>query len=182
MECLIGTIIPWANTFEPQDWMFCKGQTLTIQQYQALFGVIGNRFGGDGITNFKLPNLCGEVIVGTKGNYSMAQTGGSIGVTLTQNTMPPHNHNVQGNANSKTSGSNSPDQTKVLGVATTGGAKPVPIPMYDVYTNNQGDLVNFHPSSIGTAGAATVAEHENRQPYLALNYIICLVGDYPVRN
>lgn len=182
MECLIGTIIPWANSFEPMDWAFCQGQTLSIQQFQALYSVIGTKFGGDGVTNFKLPNLSGMAIVGNGANYAMGQTGGSIGVTLTQSTMPSHNHNVQGNANSKTSGSNSPDQTKVLGVAITAGSRPMPTPMYDVYTNNQGDLVSFHPVSIEATGAATVTEHENRQPYLALNYIICLFGDYPSRG
>ena len=85
--------------FEPRDWLFCKGQTLYINQYQALFALIGNRYGGNGTTTFSLSNLSGRVIVGVgqgagTSDYTLGQIGGTETVALTENQMPAHIHTI----------------------------------------------------------------------------------------
>lgn len=96
-EMYIGMIVPFAGNFAPEGWLLCQGQELQIQQYQALFSIIGNYYGGNRTTTFKLPNLCGRALVGVgtavSGTvYSLGKEAGNETVALNVNNLPPHNH------------------------------------------------------------------------------------------
>lgn len=174
MEAFIGTIIAWPIDFAPEGWLFCKGQTLNIAQYQALYSLIGNRYGGDGRTTFMLPNLSGRVIVGAgesagTSNYMLAQTGGAETVALTVNQIPSHTHSIT--ASTDQAGTNIPGGNAVLAKAEDDMGTA-----YNIYKTGG---ANTAMSPTGSTGQN--APHSNVQPYLSLNYIICINGIYPPR-
>lgn len=174
MDYFIGTIIPWTGSFEPNGWLYCDGRQMPIMQWSALYSVIGLRYGGDGKMFFNLPNLNGRVAVGAI-NHS-AYTGGCEAVTLTTSQMPAHVHNIQANTNSTIAGASIPDPDKSPGVSKAGlGATQI----YRQYTNPT-DLVNLKTDTLSDFG--TPGAHTNLQPYLATRYIICVIGEYPVRS
>src|SRR3954468_4021761 len=84
--------------FPPQGWAQCNGQTLPINQNQALFSLLGTYYGGDGVRNFALPDLRGRVPIGTQGSYVVGQVGGEATHTLTLPEEPMHTHFVQATA------------------------------------------------------------------------------------
>lgn len=98
----MGTIILFAGNFAPQGWMTCEGQSLSVNQYQALFSILGTVYGGDGTTNFKLPDLrgafptqCSNVSSAHPGGtYTLGQVGGAQSATITAINLPPHTHNI----------------------------------------------------------------------------------------
>lgn len=158
------TIFPfhWA----PEGYLSCNGQSLSVVQNQALYSLIGNYFGGDH-TNFRLPDLRGRVVVGYGqgeglSNYTLGQKGGVEGVTLTVPQLPAHSHALMASNQSNT---NSP----VGAFSADSGS--------NAYNNTGG--VTMNAGAIGNAGGSQA--HENRQPYLALNYCIATQGIYPMR-
>ena len=175
MEAFIGTIMAWPIAWAPEGWALCQGQTLNISQHQALFSLLGTTYGGNGTTTFALPNLAGRVIIGVgqgagTSNYQLGQAGGVETVALSANQLPAHNHSIPANTNP--AGISTPSATAVLSQAVTEdtgeGCK--------LYTTAAAN------SSIAPTGiAGQNAAHPNVQPYLALNYIICLNGLYPPR-
>jgi microcystin-dependent protein len=98
MDGYLGTVLPMGINFAPRNWVNSEGQSLPIQQYAALYSLMGILYGGDGRTNFGLPNLKGRfplgmgMTPGTSENYSQGATGGASHVTLTANNLPPHIH------------------------------------------------------------------------------------------
>lgn len=99
MECFIGTILPWPMNWAPVGWALCQGQSMPIAQNQALFALLGIQFGGNGTSNFNLPDLRGRVPLGMgtypttpPTTYIVGQTGGSATTTLTVNNLPTHSH------------------------------------------------------------------------------------------
>ena len=153
--------------FEPQGWAFCDGRLLPINQNQALFALLGTMYGGDGHTNFALPDLRGRVPVGFGqsaggSTYDLGSTGGAESVKLGTAELPSHSHPVRGNS---TSGSKKDPTGAVPG---KGGA-------YAATQNAKMSTVMLGKTGGGQA-------HENRPPYLSLNYIIALVGIFPSRN
>ena len=150
--------------FPPKNWAFCNGQLLPINQNQALFSLLGTTYGGDGRVNFALPDLRGRAPLHT-GNISWGQKDGKEFHTLTQSEMPAHTHQAQA--------SNSTGNT----VLPT-GALPAnsPAKIYHTPTN----LTSLNPASVTNAGGSQA--HENRQPFLVLNFIIALIGIFPPRS
>jgi microcystin-dependent protein len=146
----------------------CNGQTMQINSNQALFSLLGTTFGGDGRTTFLLPNLQGRtpVGVGTNGpnNIIYGQKGGEETHTLIPNEVPQHNHalNVVAGANLQSPNGN------MLG---SGGANVYAAPA------NPGAM---RAGTLGTVGSSQA--HENRQPYLVMNWLIALTGLFPSRN
>jgi len=94
MDPFLGEIRMFVGNFAPQGWLLCNGQSLPVAQNQALFSIIGTYYGGDGINNFKLPNLTHLSPVQYAGNEKPGITGGSASVALTAANLPQHTHAV----------------------------------------------------------------------------------------
>lgn len=180
----IGEIRPFAFGYYPADgnWLPCDGSTLSIQQYQALFAVIGTLYGGNGTSTFQLPNLPGLAMLGTgqgQGlqNYTLGQQSGQASVTLNQNQMPPHNHTVTAINAKATDTYPAPNGTSHLSrFGSPGGIS-------FAYTDQalteaaslSGESLTPYP------GGGTAAQpHDNRQPWLAFTYAIACNGIFPV--
>jgi microcystin-dependent protein len=88
----VGGMLQYAGSIPPSGWLSCQGQTLNISDYSSLFNVIGNVYGGDGVTTFGLPDLRGRIPLGMNNSYSLGSTGGSETHTLAISEMPSHNH------------------------------------------------------------------------------------------
>lgn len=99
MDSYIGTIMAWAPSYAPYGWMFCQGQSLPINQYAAVYALLGNKYGGTS-TTFNLPDLRGRIPVGAGNNpntgtaYLLGTTGGSESYTLLSSNLPPHTHTI----------------------------------------------------------------------------------------
>ena len=187
MEGTIGEIKLFAGTFAPRNWLYCQGQLLEIAQNTALFSLLSTQFGGNGTTNFALPDLRGRVPVGAGrgpglSDYRQGQLGGQEQVVLTAAQMPSHDHpatldlSTTLNGVSDNASSASPQNAK-MATATQ-----------NVYKSRGGTNVAMAADSIEASGTATVQAnggsqpHYNMQPYLGLNYIICVQGMFPSRN
>ena len=165
----VGEIRLFAGNFAPQGWFLCQGQALPIAQYDVLFSLIGTTYGGDGVSTFNVPNLTGRVPVhqGTLtggGNYVLGQLGGAEQVSLTSGQVGAHSHTVLCTTAPGTSAA-------AAGSVLAGSATPL-------YSN---------AAANGSMGAGTTVvggslPHENRPPYLALNFIIAWQGIYPSQS
>ena len=167
----IGMIRLVGFNFAPVGWALCQGQSLPISQNTALFSLIGTTFGGDGVQTFNLPDLRSRVAVGQgQGQglspYVQGQIGGQEGVALTTQQAPAHTHTLMASGNVTT-----PNPGPTLALGTPAAA----VRMYAA-----GSPTPLAPSSIGSFGGN--ASHENRQPFLALNFIIALQGIFPTQN
>lgn len=171
-----GEIRIFAGQIPPDNWVLCDGRTLALNDYQELFSLIGTTFGGNGVSNFAVPNLSGRVAVGD-GNgtgltpRTVGQAGGSDTVTLTEAQMPAHTHTFNA--------SSTPGTTPTAGnnyLATVDS----PYHMYLDTTQSTATYGAFSTTAIGGAGAS--GPHLNSQPSLVLNYMICLRGLYPPIN
>ena len=146
MDAFLSTILIWPANFAPVGWALCTGQLLSISQNTAIFSLLGTTYGGDGVTNFALPNLQGRVPVGAGQGpglspYIIGQTGGVESVTLNINTIPPHTHpatqnlTVSSPAVTTTGTTNQPSPTVVPAAPTDAARNPVNI--YSNATPNQ---------------------------------------------
>jgi microcystin-dependent protein len=180
MDPYLGEIRIFGGPYVPENWMACDGSLISIQQYQALYSLLGTTYGGDGRTTFGLPDLRGRVVVnqGTAATgtaYALAQKGGAETVTVTTAQLPSHAHTflVSNTAGTQTSPSNA-----FL-------ANPV-----DPTATNPKTVLNYLPDSApetlqplinnALTGAGGNVPHYNMQPYIVLNHIICVAaGNYP---
>lgn len=187
MEGTIGEIVLFAGNFAPRNWAFCDGQLIAISQNDALFSLIGTTYGGDGRTTFALPDLRGRVPLGVGGgpglpSYSQGQAGGSERVSLTQAQIPSHTHGVDTSSWRARLGAFAGQATfPTPGAAERLAAFP---PMVLPYSDNDSGLTPLGApgltTTVNTAGSSQA--HENRQPLLGVNYVICLFGIYPSRT
>jgi microcystin-dependent protein len=170
----LGEIRLFPFNFAPLGWAMCNGQLLPISQNTAVFSLLGTQFGGNGTSNFALPNLqgSGALDFGNGAGLSereIGETGGSAAVTLLTNEIPAHTHSLKsaattGNAASPAGNSfGSAPRGKPPGYAAPGGA-----------------VVAMSASAVGSAGSGQ--PHNNMQPYLTLNYCIALQGIFPARS
>lgn len=151
--------------FAPKGWALCDGQLMPINQNQALFSLLGTTYGGDGTTNFALPDLRGKVPFHFGNGFSLGQTGGETSHTLSSQEMAAHNHlPIASSANAT--------------LASPGG---------NFWAN--GAASAYGPTADVDMSAQTLLEvlggnqpHENMSPYLVLNFIIALVGIFPSHN
>jgi len=170
----VGQILAVGFNFAPVGWLLCNGQTLPIAQYQVLFQLIGTTYGGDGVNTFALPNLSGRVPVNQGQGpglspYVLGQIAGSDSVTLIANQVGAHSHSLWASAQA---GSTATPGTTV---ALAQNAQPL-VDIYSAAAPN----TTMAGSSIGNAGGSQ--PHENRQPLLAINYIIAFEGIFPSQN
>lgn len=183
MEEFIGIVKLFAGNFAPKGWALCNGQIMSIAQNTALFSILGTTYGGDGISTFALPNLQGAAPVGVGTDrlgttYVQGQVGGSSNVTLTTAQLPAHNHTPTLGYNSGNAALAKPTATSVPAcpgytsgrdfVATFGFIEATP----DIKMTN-----TITETTIGQNNPISIM-----QPYLAMNYIICLEGIFPSRN
>jgi microcystin-dependent protein len=159
--------------FAPQGWAFCDGQLLPLSQNTALFSLLGTTYGGDGKSNFALPNLqgCAPMHPGQGPGLSLhdlGETGGSDDVQLIGSEIPGHSHNVTASALAATS--QTPSAT--VGLARSRG--------FAAYSTSTAGLVQLSPNAIGPVG--NDLPHNNLMPYLTLNFCIALQGVFPPRS
>ncbi|QUL37815.1 phage tail protein [Erythrobacter sp. JK5] len=178
MDPFIGQIVMFGGNFAPRGWAFCDGQLLSIAQNTALFSILGTIYGGDGRTNFALPEMRGRVVM-HEGNgpgldpKNLGERGGVNTNTLTVNNLPPHNHTATLHAESDVGTSGNPTNS-MLGVIT--GANKIYAPSVPAAN------VPMHPDSIVVSNTGSGQSFTNEPPYTVVNYIIALVGTFPSRN
>ena len=183
MEGYISEVRIFAGNFAPLSWAFCNGQLLNINDNSALFSLLGTTYGGDGINTFGLPDLQSRVPVHPGqapglSNYVLGQTGGSESNTLIGNNVNGHTHTVSGNAG--------------IVCATGDGQAASPV---NNFPANNGDAIYGSATDNSNMAAASLTgisispqtpsgnnPINNIQPYLALNFIICVEGIYPSQN
>lgn len=169
-EPYVGEIKIFAIPFAPKGWAQCNGQLLPLNQNQALFSLIGTYFGGNGQSNFSLPDLRGRTpICAAPGGYVLGQPGGVENVTLIGPNLAPHTHTLNA----------------VTALGDKGGPPnhllaqcPAGSPIYAVDKN---PLVPLAPNATQPAGGPATP-HNNMQPFLTVNMCIALSGVYPSRN
>jgi len=150
--------------FPPKGWALCNGQSLPINQNQALFALLGTTYGGNGQTTFNLPNLRGRVPIHEGNGHTLGEAAGSTSVTVNIQQLPTHLHTLQStNANGTIAN-------------PTNGFLAAVNNMYGPPNN----LVTMNPGSVTNVGGSQ--PHNNMMPYLVLNFIIALQGIFPSQN
>ncbi len=161
----------FAGKFAPYGWAFCDGQELQMFHYQALYTVIGATYGGDGRSTFRLPDLRGRApFHAGVGNgpglsaYCLGQTGGVESVTLLESQMPSHAHGFAPRCSDSLADLQSP------------------LNAYFGVQSSYASTANAQMGAGSTQASGSSQPHENRPPFIAMNYIICIVGIYPDRS
>jgi microcystin-dependent protein len=164
----IGEIRLFSSNYPPKGWAFCNGQLLAINTNQALFSLLGTMYGGNGQTNFALPDMRGRVPMGVSQQYPQGALGGEATHTLILAELPMHQH--------QSTGTSSTDRGTNVGAGDYFGAGSV-----NIYGSApaQGKLF-IQPETISFVGGSQ--PHENTMPYLTLNFCIALIGIFPSRS
>lgn len=163
----ISQISLFGFNFAPRGWALCDGQLLPINQNQALFALLGTTYGGNGSTNFALPDLRGRTPMGAMGGSATTVLGGQLGVesvTLVATQLPTHTHAARAAGSAPSAGS----------PASNAWATGSPA----AYSNSAS--TSMAPSALASVGGSQ--PHENRGPSQVLNYCIALQGIFPSRN
>ena len=158
-----------AFNFAPKNWAMCNGQLLPINQNQALFSLLGTTYGGDGRTNFALPDLRGTAAMHQGAGYIMGQYVGEENHTLQLGETPAHTHLVKAS-------SSAGNISKPLNAFPANAA---PAQIYSGGPSPQ-QGTTMSAAMVSTYGGSQ--PHPNMQPYLVMNYIIALTGIFPSRN
>jgi microcystin-dependent protein len=190
VDPFVGQILWFPFNFAPRGYALCQGQILPIGQNTALFALLGTTYGGNGLSNFALPNLQGNVPLGFGqgpglSNYPQGQAAGSETVTLQASTMPSHTHPVTAAPGAST-------------VACKNGPGNQPTPAGNVPATESTGVTAMYSNvvpdstmaagSVALSGAAPVGAaggslpHTNLQPNLTINYCIALQGIFPARS
>jgi len=203
MEGTIGEIRAFAGTYAPRNWLFCQGQSMPLNDYQALFALIGTNYGGDGMTTFKLPNIASRIVVGAGqapglSNYSLGQVIGEENHALNLSELPVHNHQI-----SPTFSTTAGSVDLSLNAVASPGDQSNPADKYlaqdltdNIYANatKSTNLVSLNSDAAKVSNlsppipqvaievSGSSSPHNNIQPVLAVNYIICVEGIFPSRN
>jgi len=177
MEGYLAQIIMFAGNFAPKFWAFCAGQIISISQNTALFSLLGTTYGGNGQTTFGLPDLRGRIPVGTgQGpglpNVNLGEVSGAPTTTLLITNMPAHNH------------------TATTSVAVSSANTTSEEAAGNILANQAENFYAPVATANGSLGSVTTTvgvnggnqPFNNMQPYLGMNFVICLQGIFPSRN
>jgi microcystin-dependent protein len=165
-EPFLSEIRIMSFVFAPKGWALCNGQLLPINQNQALFSLLGTTYGGNGQTNFALPDLRARVPIHMGSGHTLGERGGEPAHTLSIAEIPTHAHVLSA---SPTAG----NQPVVTGNVMASSA---PNPVYGPPNN----LVALNPGTVTNTGGSQA--HLNMQPFLTLNFCIALIGIFPSQN
>lgn len=165
-EPFLGQMIFAAFNFPPKGYASANGTLLPINQNQALFSLLGTMYGGNGQTNFALPNLQGCVPVHVGGGIVQGERGGATSVTLSQTQMPAHTHLVQA--------VNGDGNQAVAADSILAGSQSA------LYSPSSGALAALNTDTVGPAGSSQA--HSNMQPYTVIGAYIAIQGIFPSRN
>jgi microcystin-dependent protein len=161
----LGEIRLMAFGFPPRDWALCDGQILPIDQHMALYSLLGTQFGGDGRTNFTLPDLRSRVPMHPGPGYYTGMMYGYESATLDINTLPVHTHTLLGTSEAGTSNAAANQMLADSGTDFVYAA---------------GSLSEMNPAALTSTGGGQ--SHPNVQPYETVSFCISLTGTYPSRN
>jgi microcystin-dependent protein len=179
----LSQITMFAGNFAPKNYAFCNGQLLSIQQNTALFSLLGTTYGGNGTTNFALPNLQSSLPPSFGqgpglSNYVLGQAAGTPSVTLTQQMVPPHQHFMMAVTNASATTSSSISNSVLPGTPSVSGA--------EFYANPpQSGQPPLIPQALAAGVCSTVGNnqpHSNLMPSLCISFCIALSGIFPSRN
>jgi microcystin-dependent protein len=180
MDGVLAVIWMFGGNFAPRNWAFCDGQLLAISQYSALFSLLGTTYGGDGRTTFGLPEMRGRVPMHAGNGPGLSsrplgQRSGVETVTLNSTQIPSHSHPAT--------------TTTQIAASSTAGSEPN---VNGQYIANHAGAFNEDPTAgVTMAGATSTTtvnnaggslSHNNLQPYMVVNFVICLAGIFPSRN
>jgi len=171
----LAEIRMFGGNFAPRNWALCNGQILPISQNTALFSLLGTTYGGNGQSNFALPDLQGRSPMhwgngAGLSSRSLGEEGGENSVTLLSTEMPQHSHAISG----ATIASSNPGETPFANTLFTNSGPN------QLYATALTSLVQLAPESVTFQGGSL--PHNNQQPFLAVTFIICLGGLFPARN
>ena len=164
-EPFLSEIRIMSFVFAPKGWALCNGQLLPINQNQALFSLLGTTYGGNGQTNFALPDLRGNVPIHVGSGHTLGEKGGQQAHTVIQSEMPQHIHLV--NASTVDTNGNDNPTNRFLGGASS------------VY-HTPASLTTMSPGTVTNTGGSQA--HLNMQPFLVLSFCIALQGIFPSSN
>jgi microcystin-dependent protein len=167
----LGEIRAFSFAYAPTGWLQCNGQILPINQYQALFALLGTTYGGNGVQNFQLPDLRGRVALHVGNGLQQGSIQGEEVVTLSTAQLPAHKHVVNAANNGTTNGSNIPGPGVIPGSGSGNNAAVL------IYGNGAANVA-LAPLAANGSGQP----HENRMPSLVMNYCIAMSGIFPSRN
>ena len=195
MEVFMGTVQSFAFNFAPNGWALCNGQTLGVSQYQALFSLLGTYYGGNGTTNFMLPNLQGRLPMAQGNGLGLSprvigEFSGTENVTATITNLPNHTHALSGLTATTTLQLASPASNPVTNPTATNsyiGASGGGPGSASIYSDAQGaaavplkGVATTVTGEISSAGNGLPMETMN--PFLVLNFSVALNGLFPSRN
>jgi len=177
----VGEVRSVGFTFAPPGYFPCDGRLLSISEYETLFTLLGTTYGGDGTTTFALPDLRGRMVVhqGTGlglSNRVLGQSAGTESVTLTIQNMPAHTHTAIATA----ANGNAVSPANALLAAAVDVTTPATTITQWLPNTATLNLQTIDPTTVQVAGGSQ--PHENRMPFLAINYIIAWAGIYPSQN
>lgn len=180
MDEYIGIIKIFAGNFAPRGWAICNGQLLSISQNAALFSILGTTYGGDGRTTFALPDLRGRVPAGVGAGPGLPEVvlgelAGEPAHTLIQTEIPAHTHSAIVSSADSSQAAATPGAS-IATPGTLSGRTFTATLGFNTTTPNTA----LNPGSIAPAGGSQ--PHNNMQPYLGINYIICMDGVFPSRS
>ncbi|MFE4569846.1 phage tail protein [Paenibacillus chitinolyticus] len=178
-DAYLGEIRIFAGNFAPRGWALCNGQLMPVSQNSALFAILGIQYGGDGKTTFALPNLMGKAPMHQGAGQGLTprvvgQSVGSPAVTLLTTGIPSHTHIPQ-SVNAAGSETNPTGNFWAQSPPEGRPGRETQRNLYDPTPN-----VQMNPLNISVTGGSQ--PHNNMQPYLAMNFIICLSGEFPPKQ
>lgn len=184
MDDYIGNILLWPMPWAPRYYFICDGSILNINEYQSLYSLIGNMYGGDGISTFALPDFRKRTPIGAgnapdRHGYNIGDIGGAESVQLTVPNLPAHKHLSGFSAKEKcsTAAANHNNPQNHFNAAPS----PTGLNPYSGTPSSGGFMLPFAVDiQQNTVGGNT--PHNNMPPYLTINYIICHSGVYPYQD